>query len=224
MPARKRGDLPAKKAGAVRSKKSDSLGQQIVTTAELAELVGVNQRTLQRMVKGRILRQCGRGRFILGDANRAFIKHLRESLDGSNAHEAAYREARARRTRADAEAAELDLRLRKKELHRSDDIEFILTTMVAAARSRMLAIPSRLMYSLVGVTDPKMVHQKIEAEVFLALNELSQYDRTKHRRENDEYLAKKCGCTVEEIVQMRIEENLKNDLRIGAMPNGELSR
>jgi hypothetical protein len=90
---------------------------------------------------------------------------------------------------AEAEMAQLNLRIHKRELHRGKDVEFVLTTMITAAKSRLLSIPSRVTRLLIGKTDFSEIYALVMSEIELALRELSEYDPNAFVKENDQYLA-----------------------------------
>jgi len=89
---------------------------------------------------------------VVAEAIPAYIELLRKSLS-ADPHETAYVEARARRMRAAAEAAELELQVKKGTLYRQDDLEFGLGLMLRNTGNRLLAVPSKVMHALVGRTN-----------------------------------------------------------------------
>jgi phage terminase Nu1 subunit (DNA packaging protein) len=83
-----------------------------------------------------------RGRYELFPTLHAYIRFLRdgrlEDPDESN-----YVRARTRRMTAAAEVEELRFGQLKGRLHRSEDIEFVITQIFTSIKSKLLAIPSR---------------------------------------------------------------------------------
>jgi hypothetical protein len=49
-----------------------------------------------------------------------------------------------------------------------------MTQMLTAAKQRLMAIPSRVMHRLVGVTDARKINQIVDDDIRLALTELSE--------------------------------------------------
>jgi phage terminase Nu1 subunit (DNA packaging protein) len=173
------------------SKNSHSYLREVIRLADLAALTMLSERQIQRLTAQGIFRrarnrqgQSMNGRYVLGEAIPAYIEHLRTSIEG-DALETAYQKARARRMRAAAEGMELELQVKKGKLHRQDDIEFCLSLMLRSFRDRCLAIPSRVMRSLIGLTNSREANRIVGAEIEIALNELSNlsFDNSKKQRE-----------------------------------------
>jgi hypothetical protein len=88
-----------------------------------------------------------------------------------------------------AEAAELQLAVLKGKLHRTEDVEFIMTNRDSAIRARLLAIPARITRLLIGKTDPNEIRDLLNAKIYGALNSLVAYDPAVFSKQNEEYLA-----------------------------------
>jgi hypothetical protein len=127
-----------------------------------------------------------RGRYELLPNNIAYIRYLRRQafLDDT---ESQYEQLRTERMAAETEKVKLDLQLFKSQ-HRADDVEFVLTNMLTAAKSRLLAIPSRVARLVVGLTDFQKIYDLIYAEIESALRELSGYNRKMFAKQNQAYL------------------------------------
>jgi hypothetical protein len=162
-------------------KDGESILRKVVTLSDVAALTVQSERSVQRLVKSGVIRLAKdrqrrqlKGRFVLGECIPKICEHLRDLATADDPHATAYAEARAARMAAMAEREQLDLRLRRGELHRSDDIQFVIGGMIVAARDRLRAIPSRLMHSLRGETDPLKINKAIGDEIDAALLELSE--------------------------------------------------
>jgi hypothetical protein len=129
-----------------------------------------------------------RGRYELFPTLNAYIQFLREGrLD--DPVETAYTKARSRRMIAEAEQAELRLKVLKGKLHYAEDVEFVMTTMLPAVKARLLAIPSRTTRLLIGKTNFQEIFGLLYGEIELALKELSTYNPSDFAEQNAEYLA-----------------------------------
>src|SRR5262249_49758909 len=73
--------------------------------------------------------------------------------------------------------------------HTSADIEFVMTTMLTAVKSRLLAIPARTTRLVIGKTDFTEIYSLLYSEIELALRELSEYNPQDFSERNEEYLA-----------------------------------
>jgi hypothetical protein len=109
--------------------------------------------------------------------------------------------------RALAEREQLELSQRKGELHRADDVSFCVSLMLRNARDRLRAIPSRLMHSLRGETDPLKINTAISNEIDGALTELSEAALSAmFAKESKQYLAGQLGCS-EALVESVMSAN-----------------
>jgi phage terminase Nu1 subunit (DNA packaging protein) len=164
-------------------------------TTQLAKFLDVTPRWVRKLKDDGILMlardadgQELKGRYELLPNNIAYIRYLRRKARLDDTSESEYIQLRNQRMAADAERAELELKLYKGELHRSEDIQFVVANMVTAAKSRLLAIPSRVTRLILGLTDFHKVSDLIRDEIETALRELSGFNRKMFARQNQEYL------------------------------------
>ena len=156
-----------------------------ISTNDVAALLHMDARSVQRAVKAGTIQQSRRGCFILGKIIPAYVDHLRDVI-ANNPDEAALRAAKLRKALADAERAELELKLFKNELHTSDAVLFVWSARIGASRKRLLAVPTRLAPHLVGEADQKRIYNALYNEITAALEDvagLTQKDFTKQNRE-----------------------------------------
>jgi len=116
------------------------------------------------------------GRWEMLKNNHAYIHHLRQQARWDDSSETRRAILTNRKIAAEAELAELRLRREKGELHGRDDVEFYVTNMITRFKSRIQAIPSRTSRLLQGQTDQRKIRKILEAELELALRELSVPD------------------------------------------------
>jgi phage terminase Nu1 subunit (DNA packaging protein) len=165
-------------------------------TTQMARFIDMTPRHVRRLQAEGILTLARdenghevRGRYELYANNIAYIRYLRrktQQLDDTS--EAEYTMLRNRRTAADAERSELELKLYKGQLHRSEDINFVLTNMLTSAKARLLAIPSRVTRLIVGVTEFQRIYDLIYKEIEATLKELSDFNRRMFAAKNRAYL------------------------------------
>jgi phage terminase Nu1 subunit (DNA packaging protein) len=188
-------------------KDSESVLKKVVTLSDVAALTVQSERSVQRQVKAGVLRLAkdreGRqlkGRFVLGDCIPKICEHLRDLATADDPAAPVYAAARARRMEASAAMTELELRLRKTELHRSEDVQFVVGMMLTNARDRLRAIPSRVMHPLQSMTDPVAINQLVQGEIDAILTELSETDlAAKFHQETKQYLAGQLGCSEAQV-------------------------
>jgi len=167
------------------AKKIRSCLRDEISTNDVAVLLHMDARSVQRAVKAGTIQQSRRGCFILGKIIPAYVDHLRDVI-ANNPDEAALRAAKLRKALADAERAELELKLFKNELHTSDAVLFVWSARIGASRKRLLAVPTRLAPHLVGETDQKRIYNALYNEITAALEDvvgLTQKDFAKQNRE-----------------------------------------
>ena len=155
------------------AKKIRSCLRDEISTNDVAALLHMDARSVQRAVKAGTIQQSRRGCFILGKIIPAYVDHLRDVI-ANNPDEAALRAAKLRKALADAERAELELKLFKNDLHTSDAVLFVWSVRIGASRKRLLAVPTRLAPHLVGETDQRKIYDAISREITLALGDVSQ--------------------------------------------------
>jgi hypothetical protein len=159
----------------------------IISTNDVAALLHMDARSVQRAVKAGLIQQLQRGRFLLGKTIPAYVEHLRNSISG-DPDEVALRAAKLRKALADAERAELELKLFKNELHTSDAVLFVWSARIGASRKRLLAVPTRLAPHLVGETDQRKIYDAISCEITLALEDVSQLTQKDFAKQDREFL------------------------------------
>ena len=81
---------------------------------------------------------------------------------------------RARLAKEQADKTALDNELRRGRLVDVEEVAQLWTDLVAAARARLLAMPTKLGPTLVNTPDPAVVAETIRREVYSALDELAQ--------------------------------------------------
>jgi phage terminase Nu1 subunit (DNA packaging protein) len=167
-----------------------------ITTDQLARFLLLTPRRIQQLIEEGVLRRARdedgnelRGKFYLVESAQGYIRYLRARLESSDLSETKFLDARSRRMIAVAESAELQLAVLKGKLHRTEDVEFIMTNRDSAIRARLLAIPARITRLLIGKTDPPEIRELLNAEIYGALNSLVAYDPSVFSEQNEEYLS-----------------------------------
>ncbi len=84
-------------------------------------------------------------------------------------------QAEADLKRSKADIAMLQLNELEGKMHRSDDVEAVMTDLVYAIRSMLIALPGRLAVDVSTTTSAQEASEVIKREVYKILNELSEY-------------------------------------------------
>lgn len=172
------------------------MARATINTTQLARLILITPRHVNRLVADGVLTRAVdddgkelRGRFEMVANVQAYIRHILARTQHDEPGESVYSRLRNDRMRDEGEMTRLRLLEIKGKLHRADDVEFAVTSMITACRSRLLAIPSRITTRLIGKRSFKEIYRIIYDEIVLALRELSGYEAKKFRRSSDQFLA-----------------------------------
>jgi len=165
-------------------------------TNQLARLFDVTPRHIRRLTSDAVLQKARdidgtelRGRYELLFNVRAYVKYLRQQARLDDTSESKYIMLRNQKMAAEAEMSELRLRLFKNTLHRAEDVEFIMTNMLTAFKSRVLAIPAKISRLLIGARTFQAIYETIMTAIEEALRELSGYNQVMFAQASAAYLA-----------------------------------
>ena len=140
---------------------------EVISAPEAALLLNLPERTLRHMAENGVLPKAAKGEYILGDVTEAYWKHVLGS-EGLEAEQ-------TRLTKAKADKAEIELAELKGEMHSYTDVESAWTEDVMNAKTRLLAIPTKLAPELVGKSVQE-IQAALKKEIYEALYELAGYD------------------------------------------------
>ena len=126
-----------------------------------------------------------------GESGFGLRQYLRQAARLDDVSESTFRQLRNKKMEAEAEIAALKLALYQRKLHRTEDVEFLMTTMLTAVKSRLLAIPSRTSRLVLGKTGFQEVYSLLYSEIEQVLRTLSAYNPSDFAEQNEEYLARK---------------------------------
>jgi len=162
------------------SRNGELLLQKIITFEELGQLAVLSTRQIQRLVKARVISlaknkrgQPLRGRVFLGEAVPRLFEHVRDTIVGDNPDEKRYRRARAAKEECAAKSAQMELDYQRGKYALVSKVREEGTTMMLCCRSRLLAIPSSISRSLIGLVDFKQIYTIIESAIHAALHEIA---------------------------------------------------
>lgn len=138
-----------------------------VRGVEAAAFLNIPERTFYHFVEtGVIPKAEDGGGFVLGEVTEAYWRNQFDS-EGLTA-------ARTRLVTAQAEMAEAELAEKRGELHRASAVVKVWTDNVMNAKTRLLAIPTKIAPELVGHDIPT-VQAKLKDAIYEALRELAGY-------------------------------------------------
>jgi phage terminase Nu1 subunit (DNA packaging protein) len=160
---------------------------------DIAELFNVSERYINRLAVKKIIPKEGRGQFKLKPTIKAYITYLRGQknnmiLDNMNELEHRLLQAQTQEREAKASMADLELSVMEGRLHEAEHVRKIMTDMIVACRSRLLAIPSRASTTLAYMTAPPDIVEYLQGLVYEALNALADYDPEQFNEMNENYI------------------------------------
>lgn len=139
--------------------------------------MGLTERRIRQMRDAGIIRETKPGLYDMKPTVQAYLAYLRNNTGDLN-------QQRAELTKAKKELAELELGERKGNLHRTEDVEQALTTMLMNFRTKIMSIPAKLAKTVAGMSDSAEIYDLLKKETDEALDELSDYDKAFAVRED----------------------------------------
>ena len=160
----------------------------------IAEALTISERRVRQLTEEGVLTEHSHGHYRLLPSVQAYIGYLQSQVsDDDEASD--YNVEKARLTRAKREDAELELQLKRNELHRAQDVEFVMTGMLTAFKAKLVTLPHKILPGLMAVPDGEGradAFVKLLAEAFGdALAELAGYSP-------DQFSAEKYLASLEE--------------------------
>ena len=172
-----------------------------ITTQELSEILGLSSRRIQQLAKENAVVRVAHGKYDLPHSIQAYIEYIKEQ--NKTPEQIDLNQEKTLLTRANRMKAELELKIMQGELHRSEDIEFVMNDMLSSFRAQMLVIPGKAAPKIIGETDIEVVKGILKSLIFEALQELSDYEpeifysqskdkiTIENEEENNDYVTKK---------------------------------
>ena len=149
---------------------------KIYTRKVIAQILGISERHVRRLTDDGIVEEFSHGHYKLVATVQGYTNYLRSQLGGEDD----YNVERARLTRAKREDAEIELRLKRNELHRAADVEFVMGNMLAAFKAKLETLPHKALPPLLNVPPDKdkgeHILETLTSIVSEALGELAEYE------------------------------------------------
>ena len=146
---------------------------EVVTAAEAAAFLDLPERSFFRLVEEGHISKNTDGCYILGEISEAYWKS-KFNTEGLEA-------AQTRWTTAKAELSELQLAEERGELHRAAAVMRVWADNVMNAKTKLLAIPTKLAPELRGKSLQE-IQKKLKTEINEVLHELAEYDERRIAR------------------------------------------
>jgi len=145
----------------------------------IAQVLKRSEKRVKQLTDDGILAEFSPGHYKLVPTVQAFIDYLSIQISDDDPA-SSYNTEKARLTRAKREDAELALQLKRGELHRAADVEFIMTNMLIAFKAKLEVLPFKVLPSIINVPPDRdkadYLTEVLREAVAEALEELAGYN------------------------------------------------
>lgn len=145
-----------------------------VLTNVLGSIVGKSPQWIRQLTREGVLKQSGRGKYILGEAVQAYIEHASGGKEDDKGPR--YIDEKTEHERIKKEKAALELAMMRGEMHHAEDVEAVMSDMLTAFRQKILSIPTRMAPQLAGIEEINVIKGHLTRAMHEALAELSDYN------------------------------------------------
>ena len=151
-----------------------------VNSATLEKIIGVSDRRIRQLAGENIIVRAAKGRYRLMDSIMNYILTLKVQMEAGNADsldgEIDLEEEKAVHERVKRHISELKLQTMKGDLHKSEDVERVMTDMLVSVKTKLLSMPMKLAPLLVARNEVDYIRAVISKEVIETLKELKDYN------------------------------------------------
>lgn len=158
---------------------------KMYTAAAVAQRLDMTERNVRLLRDKGILTEYRQGLYDLQTVTVQYINFLRQK-NPEVEDKVDYNTERAKLVRAKRESEELELQVRKNELHTTEDIEKALTDILVNFRTKLMAIPAKLSPIMAKKKDQTEIFKLMKAAIDETLEELSDFDRVMKMGGKDE--------------------------------------
>lgn len=145
----------------------------VVSTKELAIVLGLSTRRIQQLVQDGQFEAVKRGRFNLAKSVSRYIDFITKEESEIDKERM---EAELSIKKANAIIKVLEAKELQGKMHRADDIADLTEDLVYTIRGMLLALPGRLAVDVVHAQDSAEAANLIRKEVYAIMSELADYE------------------------------------------------
>ena len=159
--------------------KVENIDSLTVSSAVLADLLGVTDRRVRQLASEGIFTRVSKGRYNLPDSIKTYLNMLKMEKDIVNSYtngELDLEQERAIKVRVERHQAEIKLALMRGEIHKAEDVEQVMVDMLTSFRTRLLNIPPKLAPILAEKKNKAVIQEIINDELIEVLHELKDYN------------------------------------------------
>ncbi len=145
------------------------------TKSIIANMLCISEKRVKQLTDEGVLNEVVPGHYKMTESVQSYIKYLQNQIADKD-YTSDYNTEKAKLTKAKRENEERKLSVMKNELHKSTDIEFIISKMLIAFKSKMLVVPQKTLPKIYNNKDKNEILSVLKSEIIEALEELSDYD------------------------------------------------
>ena len=140
----------------------------------IAAWLDISERRVRQLRDEKVITEIRPGLYDLKTVNHQYINYLRKNNPESESA-IDYNAERAKLVRAKREAQELELQLRRNEVHTTEDVEQVMTDTLVRFKTRLMAIPAKLSPILSKKKDQTEIFKLLKSAIDEVLEELSDF-------------------------------------------------
>lgn len=151
--------------------------ETVVTSAELATVLGLTSKMVQVHAQNGVIHATGRNAYPLAASVQAYIKFLNKSVPDEDdvKLEKARRVSEAQLKASKATIAKMEAEELKGNMHRSEDVAALTEDLIYTIRFALIALPGRLAMNVATAATPAEAFEVIRQEVHNVMRELAAY-------------------------------------------------
>ena len=148
---------------------------KLYTVKAVAVWLDLTESRVRQLRKQKIITEYQPGLYDLKTVTHEYINYLRNNSPAETSVD--YNTERAKLVRAKRESQELELRLRKNELHETEEIEKVMTDTLIKFKTRLMEIPAKLSPILSKKKDQTEIFKLLKVAIDEALEELADFQK-----------------------------------------------
>ena len=145
---------------------------------ELAKVIGLSERHLQRLSQEGIIKKNDKGKYLLYESIRSYINYLKEieSTPQQLQEEKLKNEIEYLKTRDRKE--NIKIKILEADLHEASDVKRVMNNIISGFKGQLQTIPYKLAPLVIGIDNLGEIQEIITNNINSVLLELSEYDRS----------------------------------------------
>lgn len=160
---------------------------ETVKLKELAKIIGLSERHLQRLAQEGVIKKNDKGKYLLYQSIQNYINYLKEieNTPQQLQEEKLKNEIEYLKTRDKKE--NIKIKILESDLHESNDVKRVMNNIIAGFKGQLQTLPYKLAPLLIGIDNLGELQEIILDNINNVLKELSEYDKSKFMK-NKEYV------------------------------------